>query len=404
MPSFALSCMYSRQEIGFCPVTMKTSNVKSRGRHGFAAAGWAALHQAVIDRSSELETRGFVEAEQYPALIGRVLELADIDINLYGYQSTPISRAVWRWITTTARRDATEQWRYVADAGSWTALLVAFNDWTGSKKISVAGPAYTVRDLRSVVKFGYWLFHDGELSGQPQISAILWGLALIGAAWGMQRRCGLCRLCFRHARPGEMHCDFHSQSSAIDLPRSVMYRHYRKGRLARELALKDTHAALLIIASPIQRHIYERLVLSDVLFQFDPDDDESSAHSMLIYALEISPRVVSVSEIDEFHTMPYKTLIECLRNKIDPHNWSNDLWEVRVLQAERWLEFEEQASPGVRGKGRKTSAMVSRAIGLASSGHSKGQIAAVLGVTPSAISQWIRRYPAFRQVCTNDLD
>lgn len=380
---------------------LKTANVNSRRQRGFAAAGWAALHRAVLDCGAEMEAPGYIDAGPYRALIGRVLELANIDLNRYECQSPLIAHAVWRWISTTAKCEIPEQWRMVVDTRSWTALLAAFKDWTDSEKIPVAGPSYAASDLRSVVKFGYWLFYEGELSGYPPITAILWGLALIGAAWGTQLRCGLCHLCFRQARPGEAHCDFHSQSTAIDLPRSVVYRRYRRGRLARELALKDTHAAQLIIASPIQRHIEQRLVLSDVLFQFELDD-ESSAHDMLVYTLEISPRVVAVAGIDKFQTMPYKILVERLRQAIDPHNWSNDLWEVRALQAERWLEFEEQASPGVRGQGKKTSAMVSRAIELVTSGYSKSQIAATLGVTPSAVSKWIKRYPNFQQ-CTRCL-
>lgn len=376
-------------------------------QHGFVAAGWASLHQAVLDRGAEVdyyapdypELRGksYVYADLYRALVGRVLELADIDIESYGYRSTLISRAIWRWVSSNAECEMPQHWRRLTKIKSWTALLAAFKDWTNGKQV-LGGPCYAASDLPSVVRFGYWLFREGKLPGSPTIITIAWGLALIGSAWDLQLRCDRCQLCFRRARPGEAHCDFHSQSTALDLSRSEAFQRYRHGRLARDLALKDTNVARFIFGSKSVLDTQKRLVLPDVLFPLVPlDGDYSNEHDELISSLESSPRVVSAAGVRGFRTMSYEILVERLRKKIDPYNWNNDLWAITVFQAELWLKFEEEVCPGTRGRGQKTSAMVDRAIDLATSGHSKRQIAKMLGITPSAVSHWIRRYPKFRQ-------
>jgi hypothetical protein len=311
-----------------------------------------------------------------------------------------ISSAVWRWIRVTIKHESPQSWYNLAEIRSWISLLAAFKDWMSDKTISGA-PSYKASDLPSVARFGYWLFSRGELYEYHQIVPIIWGLAFIGAAWDMQFRCDRCQICFRRARPGEAHCDFHSQSTAIDIPRSEAFQQYRRGLRARELILKEPLVADFMFGSHMQLHVERRLALPDILFPLVPiGDDWPDEHGNLISILEISSRVVAAAGVEQFRTMPHEMLVECLRKKIDPYNWSNDLWDVRVNQAERWLEFEEKVSPGIRGKGRITSAMVSSAIDLVTSGYSKGQIAAMLGVTPSAISQWVRRYPDFRS-CLN---
>lgn len=383
---------------------LKTSNVKSsRGRYGFVRFGWSALHLAALIRgaevdyfppeSPELKTFSYVDPDLYPSLTGRVLDLADINISHLEYKSTLVSRNVWNWILTTARSDIPEPWRIVMSSRSWTALLAAFGDWIRNEGIELNSPSYRASDLRSVTQFGYWLFRHGQWSSQPPIAAIWWGLALIGAAWKTQLHCGRCAICFRQSRSGEAHCDFHSQSSSIELPRSLLYQRYRCGRQARELAMKDPQIAQLLLGSPIQRSLDKYLTLSDMLFPFDAEDDKSDEHNMLIQQLNTSPRVVALASVGNYQKMSYSILIENLRNAIDPNNWSNDLWDFKVLQAELWLELEEKVSPSTRGKGKKTMVKVSRAIELAGQGVSKRQIATALAVSPSAVSKWIKRYP-----------
>lgn len=390
---------------------MKTSNVNSRKQRGFVAAGWLSLHQAVLDRGAEVDcytpdfpdlgAKSYVHAELYQALIGRVLELANVDVAQYGSRAKLISRAIWRWVRLNARRDIPQHWRSLTDCRSLTALITDFKDWTYGK--GVGGPHYTASDLPSVVRFGYWLYSEGELSECSPLVAIVWGLAFIGAARDIQFRCDRCKICFRRARPGEAHCDFHTQSIAIDMSRSEAYLRYRHGLRAHEIALKNPHISRFMFGTPVELIAEKRLALPDVLFPLRASiDDWSDELAALKSRLEESPRVVAVAGIGEFRAMPYELLVERLRKGIDPYSWSNTLWDSRVTQAELWLELEEGVSAGIRGKGRKTSAMVDRAIELVTSGYSKGQIASTLGVTPSAISQWIRRYPEFR-TCLNKL-
>lgn len=367
------------------------------------------MHRAVLDRGAEVEyyppdhpelkNLSYIDGGAYSALVGRVIDLAGVDIENLGCRSTLVSRAIWRWIERTAVREIPDLWQHLISVRSCTALLSELQDLIKGKRIQ-SSQLYVASDLASVVRFGYWLFREGKLSGSPIIGSVVWGLAVIGAAWGLQLRCRRCRICFRQSRPGEMHCDFHSQSAATPPSPSKKYQGYRYGRLAKALALQDQNIAPLIFGSRLQEYVQERLALPEVLFPLKPlDDDWCQERNALISSLESSPRVVLAAGIHRFHEMPYEILVERLRKEIDPHDWSTDLWEVKVLQAELWLRLEEEVRPSIRGLGRKTPDQLNRAIELARQGYSKKQIAAALCVTSSTVSHWIRRYPDFRDVC-----
>jgi hypothetical protein len=93
--------------------------------------------------------------------------------------------------------------------------------------------------------------------------------------------------------------------------------------------------------------------------------------------------------------MAYEEIVAHLRSHIDPNEWSDEIWGLCVSKAEIWLALEEEASPGQRGRGRKTSRLVEKATLLASNGSRKGEIASRLKVSASTISRWLKRYPEF---------
>lgn len=341
----------------------------------------------------ELKARSYLDPEIYDEWIGRAAVLAGVDARRYGYRSELTSRAIWRWVKWNAIREAPQHWHFLHRCRSLSAMITEFKDWTYGMKLD--GLSYVASDVDSVVRFGYWLYNEGNIPGYSPLVPIIWGLAIIGAAWDGHLNSSLCRICFRRARPGEAHCDFHSQSIAVDFTASEAYQNYRRGLKARKLVLQQPHLVAHLFRKPVELYLENAQALSMALFPQRPVDAPSDL-SRLIEVLELSPLVVTAADIQEFRTMSYKDIVDSLRSTIDPYNWGIDLWDVNVHRAERWFEFEMMAAPGVRGKGYKTRERVNQAIELAKAGSSKSQIAASLEVTRSTISQWIRRYPSFK--------
>ena len=89
-----------------------------------------------------------------------------------------------------------------------------------------------------------------------------------------------------------------------------------------------------------------------------------------------------------------------LTEQIDPYEWSYEAWPLKIRQAEIWFALEEEVSPGKRGRGQKTNGLVQKAVHLATSGVQNGEIATALGVAPSTVSRWLKRYPEFEAACS----
>ena len=87
-----------------------------------------------------------------------------------------------------------------------------------------------------------------------------------------------------------------------------------------------------------------------------------------------------------------------MRRKLDPYEWWDDAWGLKIRAAEIWMELELEVAPGKRGNSNKTSARILEAQRLAKAGFGKGEIAAKLAVTPSAISKWLKRKPELKSV------
>lgn len=154
----------------------------------------------------------------------------------------------------------------------------------------------------------------------------------------------------------------------------------------------------LTTGSAILNHEAGRQSLAEVLFPMLPVDGWAKEHEEVIDALKNAPRVLKIIGGEPSLALPYKSLVEILRCYIDPCKYDDFLWWATVWHAEQWLELEEIVSPGVRGKGKKTKVLVKQAIALAANSYTKAQIAFSLGVAPSTVSSWLRRYPEFGRV------
>jgi hypothetical protein len=376
------------------------------GRHNFVSEGWSALHRAALDRGAEvdyyppdypeLKCRSYIDGPLYAALVSPLPELANVDVEALGARSTLISRVIWRWIRRTANREVPDRWQHLRRIKTRAALLAAFRDETWGRGL-LGSPACSASDPYSAVQFGRWLLREGNIAREPPIVPIIWGLAIIGAVWGEHLRCGVCKLCFRRSRPGAAYCDFHSQSRSVDVSRSEAYLRYRRGVLAKQRECDVADASKKPLDTPLVGHAKERLALPDALFPLTPVDGWNMEHEMLIASLEMTPRVVARASLLGFRNMAYEQLVNQLRVHIDPHEWDSRSWGWRVFQAENWFALEDAVAPGKRGNGKKTMALVAKAIILANEGRRNSQIASDLGVSPATVSRWATRYPDFKQ-------
>ena len=96
--------------------------------------------------------------------------------------------------------------------------------------------------------------------------------------------------------------------------------------------------------------------------------------------------------------VPYAELLKTLRYKVDPYEWVDNSWGVKIIACEIWLQLEAEVAPGKRGLGNKTQLRINNAIEMAAAGKSKVEIAAELRVSPSAISKWLARKPELRGI------
>lgn len=386
---------------------IKNSKCKVAARRTFIAEGWAALHRAALDAGAEvdywppdypeLKNRSYIDGEQYAGLLAPLIELAGIDTLTLGERSTAVKKAVWRWLRGSAKANAPALWKDLGSIKSRVALMAAFAGFKVGRRLA-GSPGFSNRDPVTVVRFGFWLVTEGDIRGEHPIVPILWGLAIIGAAWGEHLRCGYCKLCFRRSRPGEPFCDSHTQGGTSPENPSAAYMRYRRGRLARALA-ESRGIETDLWDDKVAKYSNERLVLPKVLFPMSPVDGWDSERQWLVFGLERAPRVVKQAKLTRYRGMAYEELVAHLRMHIDPNEWGDEIWGLIVLKAETWLALEEEVAPGKRGRGRRTSQLVQEAIRLADEGAGNGEIAVRLGVSAPAVSRWKERYPEFAAVC-----
>lgn len=374
-------------------------------RRSFIAEGWKALHQAALDAGAEVDyyppdhaevvVRDHIDPAGYEALVGPLAQLSGTDISKLGQRASTVKASIWRWIRKVGASETTEKWILLSGIRSRISLMSEFSGYLAKERLSGA-PKFPTNPV-SAARYGYWLIREGASQNEKPILPIIWGLALIGAAWHDYLRIGYCKFCFRRSRPGSVFCGFHSQGGT-EKNRSNAYIGYRRGRRARDLAVERGLGEKLW-PSAMARQMAERLTLPDVLFQMRPISHVDDEHLMLTMALAASPLIVEKLGGPKCQKLSYDELLSLLMERIDSYEWEYSNWPQKIYQAEIWFALEEEASPGKRGSSLRTKEMVDRAILLAASGAKNCDIANILGVAPSTISQWLKRYPQFKLAC-----
>ena len=379
----------------------------------FVAEGWALFHRAILRAGAEvdyfppdepaLRGRAYVSPDNYRELACPLIELAGVDIESVGNRAELIKRAVWRWIRTTAQVQAKEHWRVLMASRSRTNTLAALSKLLASGMFSGA-PRHSQANPITIVRLGHWLVEDESKTNSCPIVPVIWGLALIGATWRKNPVRGICEFCYRHAYPGKRFCYFHRQGGPDGQDRSKAYIRYRKGRLAAALDEELNARNRAFAKSPMMDYEMRSQSLSSVLFPMVPLDRWDRERQELIEELRRAPRVLETIGGEKCLDLPYETIVEKLRLHIDPCKFDDFLWWASVWRAEEWYALENKVSPGLRGRGRASQAKVRKAIALAQNGATNGQIAQQLGVAPSTVSSWVKRYADFRKACQDRAD
>ena len=374
-------------------------------RRSCVADGWKLLHDAIMRAGAEvdyyppeepeLKDRSYLSPGFYRDLSGPLTEFAGIDIEAFGNRADLVKRAIWRWIRRAAETEANGAWMTLSTLRNRVQILAQFSELRARTQFSGA-PVYVPADPASVVRFGYWLVTARSRTETFPIVPILWGLALIGAGWRDKGTRGYCEFCYRHAHPGSRFCPLHRQVARGEETAAQAYVRYRKGRQTTALDAARNGADRSFAKSVIVDHETGRQSLATILFPMAPLDGWARERKELIAALEMAPRVLKLIGGTHCFTFRYETLVARLRKHIDPCNYDDFMWWAVVWRAEQWLALEATPSSRKRGKGKVTQALVTQAIKMAEAGAANGQIASKLGVAPSTVSSWVRRYPEFR--------
>jgi CRP-like cAMP-binding protein len=80
-----------------------------------------------------------------------------------------------------------------------------------------------------------------------------------------------------------------------------------------------------------------------------------------------------------------------LRRVLDPHEWIVEYWPVKIRLANNWLTVADQLTPGRAGMSATNEARLRRADMLLSQDVPKKEIALDLGISPSHLSQLLKR-------------
>lgn len=258
---------------------------------------------------------------------------------------------------------------------------------------SISGaPAFNPQNPRTLAKFGLWLLKSSHPESNAYQASWLWALALIGCGWSQIEKHHFCKLCYRRAWPGRMHCETHSQSGTDEVTRSQIVLNRKIAIKVMELTVKKgSPLAQKDTAEELRE--YEMAALIDLLCPQNFGEKDTSLH---VFILSMSPHVVAMLGGESIFNLSYDELFTKLRLSIDPYEWWDAVWPSKICAAEEWLMLESEVHKGVRGSGKVTQEKIEAAIALAKEGPARTQIMAALKIKPATFRKWLSRYPDLR--------
>lgn len=376
-------------------------------------SGWFELHNAAmtfgaeIDYSlqdnPELKNKRYLDAELYTSLLSKVVKYSQIRLETYDCRSDLICNLIFRQIRKTAKKHDDYLWKFLTTVDSVDVLINQFQKSALFNRDSQA-PSFSKIQIHTIAKYGAWLIYRETETAREYLLALLWGFALIGVTKYLWSQQGVCEFCYRRTWPGRRFCEEHSQSRSDTTNRSKNYMSYRTGKKAHLLVKKHKLIEKVQGCAMLKQAISET-AMCDLLFPAHIDEEAKSDEKDMIYhALSESPRALrrfreqSKISYEEYVELKYDSLINYLRQALDPYELSYTGWPSKILAAEIWFTAEIKVSPGVRKNGKKATARIAMAKKLLASGLTKSQIATKLKISPSTISKWLIRKPELVKV------
>jgi hypothetical protein len=359
----------------------------------FLKIGFDALFKAVlyIAGIAEQDAPDIVSAKQLDrnflkSTLGSLETLiADDSLELSAIPGDSYSR-----FTRLARSKNLPLWLQLNKKQSMEKLLEMFDvkHYSGINGSPILNP----QNPRTLAKFGLWMIKDLSASNNVNLDCWLWGLALIGSGWSQIEKHHFCRLCYRRAWPGRMHCETHSQSNTDKATRSQIVLNRKIAIKVMELAAKSS-SPLARTDTPEELQEYEMAALIDLLCPQNFGERDTSLH---VFTLSMSPHVVAMLGGESIFNLSYDELFTKLRLSIDPYEWWDAVWPSKICAAEEWLRLESEVRKTTRGEGKRTQEKIEAAIELAKAGHSRNEIVNKLNIQPAVFRKWLTRYPALK--------
>ena len=308
-------------------------------------------------------------------------------ISDYPLELSAISGDSYSRLARLARLKNLSLWQQLNKKQSIEKLLEMFDV---KRYSSINGsPMFNPQNPRTVAKFGLWMIKDLPASSNVNLDCWLWGLALIGCGWSQIEKHHFCRLCYRRAWPGRMHCEIHSQSNTDEVTRSQIVLNRKIALKVMELAA-STNSPLARKDTPEELLEYEMVALIDLLCPQNFGEKDTSLH---VFTLSMSPHVLAMLGGESIFNLSYDELFTKLRLSIDPYEWWDAVWPSKICAAEEWLRLESEVRKTIRRGGKQTQEKIEAAIELAKAGHSRNEIVNKLQIQPATFRKWLTRYP-----------
>lgn len=209
-------------------------------------------------------------------------------------------------------------------------------------------------------------------------------LALISISAQGLLRMRICEICFRWALPGYRHCGLHSQAKqapGTSTEKATRYRRGLKIAITFKYPPRDPpgHSTMTARRLPflVARTLWHATLPNETRIVEGIRRELDLQHNLLF---EIGEDALG---------LPASRLYKRLQITLDPLEINPVAWRWKIRQASRWKQHELHQCPGKRGKGLARRWKILEAVSLGRRGFSKAEIARILKVAPSSISNWL---------------
>lgn len=349
------------------------------------------MHESVLLSGAEIDFwihARWLDWDVYAELVNPVIKATGADIQANS-DAKRIGEIIWSQIRELKTRTLPESNAFVRC--SINGFHAAYSNWRlkhQSRRLKTISPALPLESA----SVGWELIRQAARK-DGVVEYLFWGLGILGWVSTIYSDMKVCRYCFRWSVPGSPFCFLHSQSKSIAGDVGHAYSRNRAGgrvfKAARHMNMEVRQAFSAI------DDVYQRTVLAEFLF-FNTLSEEEGVE--LRRALLDAPHVLTALGGKRILSLVNNKLFDLVRNRINPMELFPISLIYNVMLAERLMNIEAQRKAG-RPKGKRnesSNVMLEKAIELFKLGNRPVDVALILGVSRSAVSNWIGRYDEVR--------